>query len=135
MESHEADTAASHSEGTETDETVCLLHGHAYHSYAYTYTFHQIPVNGTWHTRRSSDNTNSRPNSRWLGTCVHDVQVPKWVQKRKQVYPSEGEDVGTDDYEQPRRAVKVAVNMRFSLIAIGTHWYVDLGAGCVLPVS
>ncbi|KAH9081828.1 RIC1-domain-containing protein [Lactarius deliciosus] len=45
------------------------------------------------------------------GTCVHDVQVPKWVQKRKQVYP--GED--------PRRAVKVAVNMRFSLIAIGTH--------------
>ena len=60
---------------------------------------------------------------------MHDVQVPKWVQKRKQVYPGEGEDVITDDYEQPRRAVKVAVNMRFSLIAIGTHWYVDAGAG------
>jgi hypothetical protein len=59
---------------------------------------------------------------------VHDVQVPKWVQKRKQVYPGEGEDAKMDDYEQPRRAVKVAVNMRFSLIAIGTHWYVDLGA-------
>ena len=57
---------------------------------------------------------------------MHDVQVPKWVQKRKQVYPGE-EDVSTDDYEQPRRAVNVAVNMRFSLIAIGTHWYVDLG--------
>ena len=55
------------------------------------------------------------------------MQVPKWVQKRKQVYPGEGEDVSLDDYEQPRRAVKVAVNMRFSLIAIGTHWYVDLG--------
>ena len=93
-----------------------------------THTFHQIPVNGNWHTR-SSDNTKSRPNSQWLGTCVHDVQVPKWVQKRKQVYPGEGEDVITDDYEQPRRAVKVAVNMRFSLIAIGTHWYVDAGAG------
>ncbi|KAI9444961.1 RIC1-domain-containing protein [Lactarius indigo] len=66
-----------------------------------------------------TDNTNSRHNSRWLGTCVHDVQVPKWVQKRKQVYP--GEDVSADDYEQPRRAVKVAVNMRFSLIAIGTQ--------------
>jgi hypothetical protein len=59
---------------------------------------------------------------------VHDVQVPKWVQKRKQVYPSDDGDVSPDDYEQPRRAVKVAVNMRFSLIAIGTHWYVGLGA-------
>ena len=58
---------------------------------------------------------------------MHDVQVPKWVQKRKQVYPGEGEDVSMDDYEQPRRAVKVAVNMRFSLIAIGTHWYVNRG--------
>ena len=58
---------------------------------------------------------------------MHDVQVPKWVQKRKQVYLGEGEDVNTDDYEQPRRAVKVAVNMRFSLIAVGTQWCVDLG--------
>ena len=58
---------------------------------------------------------------------MHDVQVPKWVQKRKHVYLGEGEDVSTDDYEQPRRAVKVAVNMRFSLIAIGTQWCVDPG--------
>lgn len=36
MESDEADTAASHPEGTETDEAVRFLHGHAYHSYAYT---------------------------------------------------------------------------------------------------
>jgi hypothetical protein len=91
-------------------------------------TFYQIPANGDWLSRTSNDNVNSRPNSRWLGTCVHDVQVPKWVQKRKQVYLGEGEDVRVDDYEQPRRAVKVAVNMRFSLIAIGTRWYVDLGA-------
>jgi hypothetical protein len=55
---------------------------------------------------------------------VHDVQVPKWVQKRKQVHPDEG--TGTVDYEQPRRAAKVVVNMKFSLIAVGTQWYVNL---------
>jgi hypothetical protein len=55
---------------------------------------------------------------------VHDVQVPKWVQKRKQVHPDEGMD--TVDYEQPRRAAKVVVNMKFSLIAVGTQWYVNL---------
>jgi RAB6A-GEF complex partner protein 1 len=54
---------------------------------------------------------------------VHDVQVPKWVQKRKQVHPDEG--TGTVDYEQPRRAAKVVVNMKFSLIAVGTQWYVN----------
>jgi hypothetical protein len=32
----ESDEAASHSEGTETDEAVCFLHGHAYHGCAYT---------------------------------------------------------------------------------------------------
>jgi hypothetical protein len=71
---------------------------------------------------------------RWQGTCIHDVQVPKWVQKRKQVHPDE--EPRTDDYEQPRRAVKVVVNMKFSLIAVGTHWYVSFlstipfGYGC-----
>jgi len=65
----------------------------------------------------------SRPNSRWQGSCVHDVQVPKWVQKRRQVHPDEGMD--TVDYEQPRRAAKVVVNMKFSLIAVGTQWYVS----------
>ena len=54
---------------------------------------------------------------------MHDVQVPKWVQKRKQVHPDEG--TGTVDYEQPRRAAKVVVNMKFSLIAVGTQWYVN----------
>lgn len=55
---------------------------------------------------------------------MHDVQVPKWVQKRKQVHPDEG--TGTVEYEQPRRAVKVVVNMKFSLIAVGTQWHVNL---------
>lgn len=52
------------------------------------------------------------------------MQVPKWVQKRKQVHPDE--EPGTDDYEQPRRAVKVVINTKFSLIAVGTRWYVYL---------
>jgi len=29
------------------------------------------------------------------------------------------------DYEQPRRAAKVVVNMKFSLIAVGTQWCVN----------
>lgn len=57
---------------------------------------------------------------------MHDVQVPKWVQKRKQVFPDEG--AGTVDYEQPRRAAKVVVNMKFSLIAVGTQWYVNFSS-------
>lgn len=51
------------------------------------------------------------------------MQVPKWVQKRKQVHPDER--TSEDDYEQPRRAVKVVVNMNFSLVAVGTRWSVD----------
>lgn len=45
------------------------------------------------------------------------------MQKRKQVHPDE--TTSADDYEQPRRAVKVVVNMKFSLVAVGTQWYVD----------
>lgn len=51
------------------------------------------------------------------------MQVPKWVQKRKQVDLDEGMSI--DDYDQPRRAVKVVVNMKFSLIAVGTYWCVS----------
>ena len=76
-----------------------------------------------WHTRRSNDSANSRSSFRWQGSCIHDVQVPKWVQKRKQVHPDEA--TSADDYEQPRRAVKVVVNMKFSLVAVGTQWYFD----------
>ena len=66
----------------------------------------------------------SRSNSQWQGSCVHDVQVPKWVQKRKQVHPDE--ETGIVDYEQPRRAAKVVVNMKFSLIAVGTQRSVSI---------
>lgn len=60
---------------------------------------------------------------RWHGTCIHDFQTPKWVQKRRQIEPEEegreGESSGA--YQEPKRATKVAINSKFSLIAIGTH--------------
>ncbi|KAI0004091.1 RIC1-domain-containing protein [Russula compacta] len=100
VESDESDTVASHGEGgTQTDESTL--------------------AGGAQPERKSDDSTTLRSNSRWQGSCIHDVQVPKWVQKRKQVNPDEG--MSTDDYEQPRRAVKVVVNMKFSLIAVGTY--------------
>lgn len=56
---------------------------------------------------------------RWHGTCIHDFQTPKWVQKQRQVESetSEFEDI----YQEPRRATCVAINIKFSLFAFGTH--------------
>lgn len=65
----------------------------------------------------SLESLTSQPSSQWHGTCIHNVEVPRWVQKRRQ---ADSED-DVHDYDQPRRAVKVAVNTRFSLIAVGTH--------------
>jgi hypothetical protein len=61
------------------------------------------------------------PQPRWHGTCIHDFKIPRWVQKRRHVEPSEAglDDVG--GYENPKRATKVAINSKFSLIAIGTQ--------------
>ncbi|KAA1468470.1 RIC1-domain-containing protein [Dentipellis sp. KUC8613] len=75
---------------------------------------------GKAQAKRSSDSVLSQPNSQWHGTCIHDVEVPKWVQKRRQPNPDEAGANG-HEYDQPRRAVKVAVNSRFSLVAVGTH--------------
>ena len=43
-----------------------------------------------------------------------------WVQKRRQTDPDSGEPA----YQDPRKAVAVAINAKFSLIAIGTYGYV-----------
>ncbi|KDR85280.1 hypothetical protein GALMADRAFT_83897 [Galerina marginata CBS 339.88] len=68
-----------------------------------------------------SNSNHSSGHLRWHGTCVHDFQTPKWVQKRRRVEPDEfGPDSGLD-YEEPKRATSVAINNKFSLIAIGTH--------------
>ncbi|KAI0047802.1 RIC1-domain-containing protein [Auriscalpium vulgare] len=73
-------------------------------------------MNGTG--RKSTESVHSPTGSQWQGTCVHDVEVPKWVQKRRRVEPHEE---GANGYELPRRAVQVAVNAKFSLIAVGTQ--------------
>ncbi|KAI0067916.1 RIC1-domain-containing protein [Artomyces pyxidatus] len=76
------------------------------------------------HGKEDSDSTQIHPTSLWQGTCIHNIEVPKWVQKRRRVDP-EDEGANGSGYEQPRRAVKVAVNAKFSLVAVGTR------CGCV----
>ncbi|KJA25776.1 hypothetical protein HYPSUDRAFT_1069160 [Hypholoma sublateritium FD-334 SS-4] len=56
---------------------------------------------------------------RWHGTCIHDFKTPKWVQKQRQVDSDKNDAVRI--YDEPKRATAVAVNNKFSLIAIGTH--------------
>ncbi|KAF9523584.1 RIC1-domain-containing protein [Crepidotus variabilis] len=90
----------------------------------------------------------------WLGTCIHDFQTPKWVQKQRQVEPSSptsssfntassslaGSTVNSSAqslassttslsslapkqprvYIEPRRATSIALNPKFSLVAVGT---------------
>jgi len=122
IESDESEIVASHWEKTQTDENVRFFRRCRSRDEANAQLCVQSLAGETWHTRRSNDSANSRSNPRWQGSCIHDVQVPKWVQKRKQVHPDEETD--TDHYEQPRRAVKVVVNMKFSLVAVGTQWSV-----------
>ncbi|KAH9947946.1 RIC1-domain-containing protein [Amylocystis lapponica] len=70
--------------------------------------------------RYSSDSTHSQKRLQWHGTCIHDVQAPRWVQKRRK---TEHEDFlsGGFPYEEPRRAMVVAINAKFSLVAVGTY--------------
>jgi RAB6A-GEF complex partner protein 1 len=57
----------------------------------------------------------------WNGTCIHNFDTPKWVQKQRYRDPNVGpQDPNQRVWEEPRRAVTVAVNSRFSLFAIGT---------------
>ncbi|KAJ3801158.1 RIC1-domain-containing protein [Lentinula aff. detonsa] len=52
----------------------------------------------------------------WMGTCIHSFETPRWVQKQKRVEPDEQQKSA---YFEPRRAVRVAINTKFSLIAVG----------------
>ncbi|KAJ3897394.1 hypothetical protein F5879DRAFT_996122 [Lentinula edodes] len=51
----------------------------------------------------------------WMGTCIHHFETPRWVQKQRRVEPEEHGSV----YFEPRRAVRLAINAKFSLIAVG----------------
>ena len=69
----------------------------------------------------NTENNASNLQSRWHGTCIYDFEIPKWVQKRRHVEPSEAGPDHVGGYENPKRATKVAINSKFSLIAIGTQ--------------
>lgn len=77
------------------------------------------------HTRPSFDDASrlhpAPPNgSNWHGTCVHDFPTPRWVQKQRRIDPSEPlHERNRRAYVEPKQAVCVALNSRFSLIAVG----------------
>ena len=56
------------------------------------------------------------PTSSWQGICIHDVEPPRWVQKQK---ASPSADEAEFDYIESRRAVHVATNAKFSVVATG----------------
>ncbi|KAG6837879.1 hypothetical protein H0H93_013032 [Arthromyces matolae] len=62
----------------------------------------------------------STTNLSWRGTCVYNFETPRWVQKQRRVEPDEPPDVRHRVYEEPRRAVALAINGKFSFVAIGT---------------
>ncbi|KAI0670204.1 RIC1-domain-containing protein [Trametes maxima] len=70
------------------------------------------------HNRLSSDSTSSLRPLQWHGTCIHHVDPPRWVQKRKHVDPG---DVAKYTYTEPRRAMAIALNPKFSMLATGTY--------------
>lgn len=81
---------------------------------------------------------------------MHDFETPRWVQKSRMVEIPEAESDEEEDepsvlreerrrakgkwrqtetvYEEPRRAVTVAVNAKFSLLAVGMHRCVDFSS-------
>lgn len=62
----------------------------------------------------------SEHQSHWQGTCIHNYELPRWVQKSRQV-DNDGTGNSRPIYVELRLATQVAVNTRFSLVAIGTH--------------
>lgn len=97
-----------------------------------------IPATARHRHSASTNSTSSAKGqkSTWQGTCIHDFETPRWVQKSRHVeadpdgdiedlyQSSDGDSVhskvkGRAVYSEPRRAVAVAINGKFSLVAIG----------------
>ncbi|KIJ21502.1 hypothetical protein PAXINDRAFT_95072 [Paxillus involutus ATCC 200175] len=70
--------------------------------------------------RSSRDSSASLHDHHWQGTCIHNFEIPRWVQKSRHIEP-DGSGERPPVYVEPRRAVEVAVNARFSLVAVGTY--------------
>ncbi|KAF5377213.1 hypothetical protein D9615_006326 [Tricholomella constricta] len=74
------------------------------------------------HHRMSFDSTSGAYSHKsWRGTCVHDFETPRWVQKQRRIDPDEPLHQGDRVYKEPRRVVAMAINSKFSFIAIGTY--------------
>ncbi|KAI0786104.1 RIC1-domain-containing protein [Abortiporus biennis] len=86
----------------------------------------ELPPSASGHTRQNTDgrtsvdSQSSRKGMQWQGTCIHNVEPPRWVQKRKQIL-ADDPDADKHVYYEPRRAQVVAINSKFSLVATGTH--------------
>ena len=78
----------------------------------------QADISPFQQSRQSSDSASSARPFQWHGTCIHHIDPPRWVQKRKQVDPG---DVVGYGYNEPRRAMAIALNPKFSLVAVGTY--------------
>ncbi|PAV22254.1 RIC1-domain-containing [Pyrrhoderma noxium] len=68
------------------------------------------------HEESESHDSVQSPTLCWQGVCIHDVEAPRWVQKQKAT-----EDNAEFDYIDSRRAVCIAINSKFSLVATGTQ--------------
>lgn len=73
----------------------------------------------------SLESTHSQQYVQWQGTCIHNFETPRWVQKRRRLDPEDAQIAGPV-YDEPRRAVAIAINGKFSLVAVGTHRLVGL---------
>lgn len=62
----------------------------------------------------------------WTGTPIHTFQTPRWVEKQRRVDPSEQLHPPREAYEEPRRATEIAINGRFSVVAVGMARFVFL---------
>lgn len=53
--------------------------------------------------------------------CVHTSPIPRSIQKRRQLDLDDTYEIF--NYKEPRKAVEVSVNVKFSLIAVGMEGY------------
>lgn len=63
--------------------------------------------------------------SMWSGTCIHNYQSPRWVEKQRSIDPTQPlHQRERRVYVEPKRATAVAINGKFSMLAIGMLGYV-----------
>ncbi|KAI0803143.1 RIC1-domain-containing protein [Irpex lacteus] len=112
-------------------ETWLTSDGRAYLVQLYEHVEHDAYSEDTSSEDRGYDRAShdSQITLAWHGTCLHNVEPPKWVQKRRLVRPDDP-DADQYHYEEPRRAVSVAINAKFSLAAIEL---VNLPSHGILP--